>query len=152
MHSDEGLTLEMSVFESFTVANLPYRPCGWYTIVTMGWVGIDHLSFLHFFLWPGPRSMKTRDVQMFCSFLSVFILLKTELSRNNRLKTYLIRSDKGLKLGFESFTVAKIIYLIDLVVDNLFWCFTLSPMQQTVYFERWTPLSHICWNVDLKGL
>ena len=28
IHSDEGLTLEMSVFESFTVANLPYRPCG----------------------------------------------------------------------------------------------------------------------------
>ena len=27
-HSDEGLTLETSVFESFTVANLPYRPCG----------------------------------------------------------------------------------------------------------------------------
>ena len=25
---DEGLTLETSVFESFTVANLPYRPCG----------------------------------------------------------------------------------------------------------------------------
>ena len=29
IHSDEGLTLETSVFESFTVANLPYRPCGW---------------------------------------------------------------------------------------------------------------------------
>ena len=28
IHSDEGLTLETSVFESFTVANLPYRPCG----------------------------------------------------------------------------------------------------------------------------
>ena len=27
IHSDEGLTLETSVFESFTVANLPYRPC-----------------------------------------------------------------------------------------------------------------------------
>ena len=27
-HSDEGLTLETSVFESFTVANLPCRPCG----------------------------------------------------------------------------------------------------------------------------
>ena len=27
-YSDEGLTLETSVFESFTVANLPYRPCG----------------------------------------------------------------------------------------------------------------------------
>ena len=27
-HSYEGLTLEMLVFESFTVANLPYRPCG----------------------------------------------------------------------------------------------------------------------------
>ena len=27
-HSDEGLTLETSVFEFFTVANLPYRPCG----------------------------------------------------------------------------------------------------------------------------
>ena len=26
--TDEGLTLETSVFESFTVANLPYRPCG----------------------------------------------------------------------------------------------------------------------------
>ena len=26
--SDEGLTLETLVFESFTVANLPYRPCG----------------------------------------------------------------------------------------------------------------------------
>ena len=26
--NDEGLTLETSVFESFTVANLPYRPCG----------------------------------------------------------------------------------------------------------------------------
>ena len=25
---DEGLTLETSVFESFTVAILPYRPCG----------------------------------------------------------------------------------------------------------------------------
>ena len=25
---DERLTLETSVFESFTVANLPYRPCG----------------------------------------------------------------------------------------------------------------------------
>ena len=25
-HSDEGLTIETSVFESFTVANLPYRP------------------------------------------------------------------------------------------------------------------------------
>ena len=25
IHSDEGLTLETSVFESFTVANLPYR-------------------------------------------------------------------------------------------------------------------------------
>ena len=29
IHSDEGLTLETSVFKSFTVANLPYRPCGW---------------------------------------------------------------------------------------------------------------------------
>ena len=29
IHSDEGLTLETSVFESFTVANLPYRPCDW---------------------------------------------------------------------------------------------------------------------------
>ena len=28
IHSDEGLTLETSVFESFTVANLPNRPCG----------------------------------------------------------------------------------------------------------------------------
>ena len=28
IHSDEGPTLETSVFESFTVANLPYRPCG----------------------------------------------------------------------------------------------------------------------------
>ena len=28
IHSDEGLTLKTSVFESFTVANLPYRPCG----------------------------------------------------------------------------------------------------------------------------
>ena len=28
IQSDEGLTLETSVFESFTVANLPYRPCG----------------------------------------------------------------------------------------------------------------------------
>ena len=28
IHSDEGLTLETSVFESYTVANLPYRPCG----------------------------------------------------------------------------------------------------------------------------
>ena len=28
IHSDEGLMLETSVFESFTVANLPYRPCG----------------------------------------------------------------------------------------------------------------------------
>ena len=26
IHSDEGLTLQTSVFESFTVANLPYRP------------------------------------------------------------------------------------------------------------------------------
>ena len=25
---DEGPTLETSVFGSFTVANLPYRPCG----------------------------------------------------------------------------------------------------------------------------
>ena len=25
---NEGLTLETSVSESFTVANLPYRPCG----------------------------------------------------------------------------------------------------------------------------
>ena len=29
IRSDEGLTLETSVFESFTVANLPYRPWGW---------------------------------------------------------------------------------------------------------------------------
>ena len=28
IHSDEGLTLETSVFESFKVANLPHRPCG----------------------------------------------------------------------------------------------------------------------------
>ena len=28
IHSDEELKLETSVFESFTVANLPYRPCG----------------------------------------------------------------------------------------------------------------------------
>ena len=28
IHSDEGLKLETSVSESFTVANLPYRPCG----------------------------------------------------------------------------------------------------------------------------
>ena len=28
IHSDEGLKLETSLFESFTVANLPYRPCG----------------------------------------------------------------------------------------------------------------------------
>ena len=28
IHCDEGLTLETSVFESFTVANLPYRLCG----------------------------------------------------------------------------------------------------------------------------
>ena len=28
IHSDEGLTVETSVFEFFTVANLPYRPCG----------------------------------------------------------------------------------------------------------------------------
>ena len=28
IHSDKGLTLETSVFESFTVANLPYQPCG----------------------------------------------------------------------------------------------------------------------------
>ena len=28
IHSGEGLTLETSVLESFTVANLPYRPCG----------------------------------------------------------------------------------------------------------------------------
>ena len=28
IHSDEGLTLETLVFEPFTVANLPYRPCG----------------------------------------------------------------------------------------------------------------------------
>ena len=27
IHSYEGLTLETSVFESFTVTNLPYRPC-----------------------------------------------------------------------------------------------------------------------------
>ena len=28
IHSDQGLTLETSVFECFTVGNLPYRPCG----------------------------------------------------------------------------------------------------------------------------
>ena len=28
IHSAEGQTLETSAFESFTVANLPYRPCG----------------------------------------------------------------------------------------------------------------------------
>ena len=28
IHSDEGLTLETSVFESFTVADLPCRPSG----------------------------------------------------------------------------------------------------------------------------
>ena len=28
IHSDEGLKLETSDFESFTVDNLPYRPCG----------------------------------------------------------------------------------------------------------------------------
>ena len=28
LRSDEGLTLETSVFDSFTVDNLPYRPCG----------------------------------------------------------------------------------------------------------------------------
>ena len=28
IHSDEGPTLETSVFESFAVANLPYRPRG----------------------------------------------------------------------------------------------------------------------------
>ena len=28
IHSDEGLTLETSVFEYFTVANSPHRPCG----------------------------------------------------------------------------------------------------------------------------
>ena len=28
IHSDEGLTLETLLFESFTMANLPYRPCG----------------------------------------------------------------------------------------------------------------------------
>ena len=28
IHSDEGLTLETLVFESFTMANLLYRPCG----------------------------------------------------------------------------------------------------------------------------
>ena len=28
IHSDEGLTPESLVFESFTVANLPHRPCG----------------------------------------------------------------------------------------------------------------------------
>ena len=27
-HSDKGLKFEMSVFQSFTVANLPYWPCG----------------------------------------------------------------------------------------------------------------------------
>ena len=27
--SDEGLTHETSFFEPFTVANLPYQPCGW---------------------------------------------------------------------------------------------------------------------------
>ena len=26
--TDEGLTLETSVFKSFMVANLPYQPCG----------------------------------------------------------------------------------------------------------------------------
>ena len=28
IHSDEGLKLDMSVFDSFMVANLPYLPCG----------------------------------------------------------------------------------------------------------------------------
>ena len=28
IHSDEGLTLETWVVKSFTVANLPYQPCG----------------------------------------------------------------------------------------------------------------------------
>ena len=28
IHSDEGLRLETSAFKCFTVANLPYRPCG----------------------------------------------------------------------------------------------------------------------------
>ena len=28
IHCDDRLTLETSVFESFTVAILPYRPCG----------------------------------------------------------------------------------------------------------------------------
>ena len=28
IHSDEGLTLTTSVFESFAVTNLHYRPCG----------------------------------------------------------------------------------------------------------------------------
>ena len=28
IHSDEGLKLETSVLQSFTVANLPSRPCG----------------------------------------------------------------------------------------------------------------------------
>ena len=29
VHSDEELKLETVVFESFRVANLPYRPCGY---------------------------------------------------------------------------------------------------------------------------
>ena len=46
IHSDEGLTLETSVFESFTVANLPYRPCGWIIYFRER----VQFFFLHYFL------------------------------------------------------------------------------------------------------
>ena len=32
IHSNEELKLETSVFESFTVANLPHWPCSWYSL------------------------------------------------------------------------------------------------------------------------
>ena len=41
---------------------------------------------------------------------------------------------------FESVTVANLIYLTDLVVDNLLQCFTFPPTKYTVSFETHSPI------------
>ena len=52
-----------------------------------------------------------------------------------------IHSTKGYRSKCRSSNLLRwLIYLIDLVVDNLFLCFTFPPTQQTLSFETKSPI------------
>ena len=62
--------------------------------------------------------------------------LETNVSSFSPSSESIIYPDEGQKLETSSLNLPTVaIYLLELEVDNLFWCFTFAPKQYTVSFK-----------------